>query len=152
MQTKNDVVNIIKILPFFSEFGSGDIGELSSFMSLRQVPAETELFRAGDVGDFLFFLIEGEVEVVVEKHDGSREVIAKLGPGASVGEMAMIDEYERSATVRAATDLEILILTKSRFDSIIEEHPHIGVRVLRGLAKNISLRLRTSQGRLRNII
>jgi CRP-like cAMP-binding protein len=66
--------------------------------------------------------------------------------------MAMIDEYERSATVRAATDLEILILTKSRFDSIIEEHPHIGVRVLRGLAKNISLRLRTSQGRLRNII
>ena len=65
MQTKNDVVNIIKILPFFSEFGGGDIGELASFMSLRQVPAETELFRAGDVGDFLFFLIEGEVEVVV---------------------------------------------------------------------------------------
>ncbi len=151
-KTRNILVEMIKGLPFFDGFEDDDIRKLTTYMSLRQVPEGDVLFEEGDIGDYLFFIIEGVVEIILGGESHGNKVIASVSAGASVGEMSLIDSYERSATVRAATDLEILILTKTRFDRVIKETPDIGVKVLMGLASNISGRLRTSQGRYRDLV
>lgn len=151
-KTRGSVINMVRGLPFFDPFTEEEVGAFAKHLSLRQVDEGTELFREGDMGDYLFFVIDGMVEICLQSDSKHHKVIADFGPGATVGEMAMLDEFERSATVRTSTKCEILILTKSKFDWILEEHPKIGIKVLKGLAKNISLRLRASTGRFKDIL
>jgi len=151
-KTRASVINTIRGLPFFDSFTDEDIRTFTQHLSLRLVDEGTELFREGDIGDYLFFVVDGMVEICLKPDGKQHKVIADFGPGATVGEMSLLDEFERSATVRASTQCEILILTKSKFDWILEEHPKIGIKVLKGLAKNISLRLRSSTGRFKDIL
>jgi len=151
-KTKNLILDLLRDVPFFKDFDDSEIVELASFMSLQHIDEGTVLFNEGDVGDYLFFIIEGIVEIILANKEKQTSVIASVGIGESVGEMSLIDEYERSATVKSSTDMEILVLTKTRFDSVIEKSPRLGAKVLRGLAINISNRLRTSQGRYRDLV
>jgi len=151
-KTKNLILDLLRDVPFFEDFEDSEIAELASFMSLQHVDEGTVLFNEGDVGDYLFFIVEGIVEIILTNKDKQTSVIASVSVGESVGEMSLIDEYERSATVKRATDMEILVLTKTRFDSIMEKSPRLSAKVLRGLAVNISNRLRTSQGRYKDLV
>jgi len=151
-RTKESIMNVVKGLPFFDSFEEDEVRMFTQYLSLRQVEEGTVLFTEGEMGDYLFFVIDGMVEVSLTGDGKKHRIIANFGPGASVGEMALLDDYERSATVRAATPCEILILTKYKFDKILGEHPPTGIKVLKGLAKNISLRLRASQGRFKDIL
>lgn len=151
-KTRQNVINMIRRLPFFDSFQPEDIEYFAPHLSLRQVKEGTTLFVEGDMGNYLFFIIEGVMEIMLNADNRQQKIVATYGPGASVGEMAMIDEYERSATVRATTDCEILILTKSKFDELLEANPKVGIKILKGLARNISLRLRATQGRFRDIL
>ena len=146
------MLGMLSSLSFFDTFGEEEIKEFASYMSLQHITEGAVLFHEGDVGEYLFFVIEGVVEIILTKKGTQSQVIATVGIGGTVGEMSLLDEYERSATVRAATDLEILILTKTKFAKVISEKPKLGVKVIQGLAKSISVRLRASQGNYRDIV
>lgn len=151
-RTKQNVMNLLRELPFFDSFDDGDLQYFAPNLSLRRVPAGTLLFNEGDMGNYLLFIVEGVMEIILSGENRLQKIVATYGPGASIGEMALIDEYERSAAVRAATDCEILILTKSKFDAMQQENQPVAMKVIKGLARNISLRLRATQGRFRDII
>lgn len=151
-RTKQNVMNLLRELPFFDSFDDGDLRYFAPNLSLRQVSAGTILFSEGDMGNYLFFIVEGVIDIVLSGENHQQKIVATYGPGASIGEMALIDEYERSATVRAVSDCEILILTKSKFDAMQLENPALAMKTIKGLARNISLRLRATQGRFRDII
>jgi len=151
-RTRGQLVGIIRDLPFFEAFETDEIKRFAQNLSLQHVKEGTVLFKEGDIGDYLFFIVDGIIEIVIKTRNKQNEIIATCSSGASIGEMSLLDEYERSATVRAFTDCEILILTKSKFDSIISMYPQLGVKVLKGLARNISERLRGTQGRFKDMI
>jgi len=152
VMAKERIYGLVRDLPFFDSFDDDEIRDFSKNLSLRQVREGEVLFREGDVGDYLFFIVEGVIEIMLENENRQHKVIATYTTGASVGEMSLIDEYERSATVRAGSNCEILVLTKTKLDKIISENPVIGIKILKGLAKNISERLRTQVGRYRDLI
>jgi CRP-like cAMP-binding protein len=141
------VKNILKELPFFEEFVDDELDYFARQMSLRSCPKKTVIFREGDVGDYLFFVVEGSVDVRLESPDANRKVIASYGWGSCVGEMSMVDDYPRSATIVVTKPSELLIMTKTRFEDICENNPRIGVKFMKGLAKNLSVRLRGMTGR-----
>ncbi len=151
-RTRQNVMNMLRELPFFESFDESDIQYFAPHLSLRQVKEGTTLLNEGDMGNYLFFIVEGVMEIILTTENRQQKIVATYGPGASIGEMALIDEYERSAAVRATTDCEILLLTKSKFDTLLDQNPKVGVKMLKGLARNISLRLRATQGRFRDII
>jgi CRP-like cAMP-binding protein len=140
------IKRILRELPFFEDFSDDNLEYFSKQLSLRLVPANTTMFNEGDVGDYLFFIIEGRVDIRLDSSP-SKKIIASFGWGSSVGEMALIDDYPRAATVIATEPSEILILTKARFTRLNKDNPDVANKLLMGLAKSLSMRLRSQTGR-----
>lgn len=87
---------------------------------IAQLHFETDeiIFHEGDVGDYLYIIVNGEVEVFTAK-GGSEKLIAKLGKGEYFGEMALLNQRSRLATVRCLTPVDVLALRKSDFGVLI---------------------------------
>lgn len=98
----------------------------------RNFPAGTVLIRQGDTGDRAWILEDGEVEVIIETPAGAKRM-AVLGRGALVGEMALIDDGVRSATVRAIGDVTAVELGRDMVRRHIEAGPPLGAYLLESL-------------------
>ena len=93
------------------------------------------------------FVAQGEMEILKKNAEGERVAISTLQPGASIGEMAVIDNFPRSATVRAKTEGTLLTLSRYSFETILKQHPSVGIKLFQGLSKLLCLNLRrTSKG------
>lgn len=143
--------HILSEIPFFENFTRQQVDFFAKKMSLRFFPKQTCLFKKDDVGDYLFFVVNGEVEVCLESTEQKQIIIACFGPGSCVGEMSILDDYPRSATIIVREPSELLLLSRKRFNSICEEEPAIGLKFLRGLGKTLSARLRKTNGRFADI-
>lgn len=86
-------------------------------VSRMQFPAGEIIFRQGDTADFVYVIVNGEVEVVREEADG-KNVLARLAKGSYFGEMAIISNAPRTATVRAITDVEVLTWSRGDFAAL----------------------------------
>lgn len=140
------IQNLIREIPLFDTLNSDEVFEISKYLSLRRVPAQSCLIREGEVGEFMFFIVDGEVEIRLASQ-GPHQVLAVYSAGSTVGEMALIDDYARSATVIAIRETEILLLSRGKFETILQTQPTMGIKILKGLGKIISLRLRAAHGR-----
>ena len=100
------------------------------------VPDQT-LFVVGDIGNGCFRLIDGLLKVVITSPQGEARIISILGPGAVVGELAMIDERPRSATVVAITDCSLQFINRIRFEEFANDHPKIREYLLHTLASRL---------------
>jgi CRP-like cAMP-binding protein len=104
--------------------------------------------REGDRDATLFIVVAGTARVVKEDASGREMALATLGPGHTLGEMALVDGSPRSATVVAAQDLVLLALTRPDLDRLAAERPQLAVKVLLKLAAFLSQRLRQTSGAL----
>ena len=101
------------------------------------------VFREGDAGDRFFLLLSGAMQVCVERNN-TTITYAILQPGECFGEMALIEDTARSATVRAQTPARCYTLSKQDFLDLIQRYPHVALEVMR----NLSRRLRHTSSRL----
>ena len=81
------------------------------------------IFRQGDLGDRLYIIEKGEVEVVKEEEGRVEKVLAKLGPGQCFGEMALVSNAPRMATVRPLTGLNVLTIQRGAFRTLFDHLP-----------------------------
>jgi CRP-like cAMP-binding protein len=145
------IQNILSEIPFFEEFSFDELDYFSNNLSLRAFPENTVLFQEGDFGDYLFFVVEGTVEVRIARPNSKSLIIATFEEGACIGEMSIVDNYSRSATIIVTKPSELLLLTRNRFESICKDNPIVGIKFLKGIAKNLSIRLRTTTGRFADL-
>ena len=103
----------------------------------RRIAAGTILLREGGESDRAYVIRRGEVEVRKAQSNGQEAVIAQLGPGDWVGEMGLLLNLPRSASVVAVTDLEVEPLTRENFEHLIGAHPEEALRLLRQLATRL---------------
>jgi signal transduction histidine kinase len=95
------------------------------------------IFREGDQPDRFYILLEGQVEIWKDYGSSFADILAIRGPGASFGEMSLIDELPRSATVRAASYVRVLSLDQPRFRCIMEENTSIALLVMKTVSKMV---------------
>ena len=96
------------------------------------------VFEEGDPGRALFVVVEGSVEITRATAQGAY-VLNTLGPGDAFGELALIDDFPRSATARVAAPGRLLILYKSDFDALMDGNSRIALVVLRNLSRLLAI-------------
>lgn len=99
---------------------------------LQSLSAGQALFKEGDKGDLMYVLMTGTAEIIV--HD---RVVENAGPGTLFGEMAMIDDAPRSATVLAKSDCTLLPITRDRFNFLVQQTPNFALHVMRVMADRL---------------
>jgi CRP/FNR family transcriptional regulator, cyclic AMP receptor protein len=132
-----DEVDLLRKVPLFAHLDPAKL-KLLAFTSTRMVfqPSQ-ELFRQGDEGDAAYLILSGEADVVAETPAGEVPV-ATVGQNAIVGEIAILCEVPRTATVRAASRLETLKIEKEHFLRLIREFPDMGIEIMRELGKRLT--------------
>ena len=123
-----------------------EIEVLARHMIGHSAPRGTTIFTEGDPSRYMSLIVKGEVDIIKHDSDGKKHVITTLGPGKTLGEMALIDNEPRSAAAVASTDALLLLLTENQFDALIKTYPGLGLRLILKLAKMLSQRLRSTSG------
>lgn len=120
------------------------MGHLLEICSRRTFRAAEEILREGDLGAAMYILTKGEVAVHKRTRAGDSYTVVHLAASDNVffGELALIDDERRSATVIAQTDSECLEISKASFLALGDEHPQVGLPVTREIARILSGRLR----------
>lgn len=102
------------------------------------------LMREGQVGEYCFIIISGQVEIFRTLNQDEKFIIAQLNPGEIIGELAIIDELPRSASVIALTETDTLAISAWDFKAQMQAYPEIALQLLPVLAQ----RLRQTQDKL----
>jgi predicted acylesterase/phospholipase RssA/CRP-like cAMP-binding protein len=97
------------------------------------LPAGEVLVRQGDAGECMWFVVRGRLRVSARQPDGSARTVGEVGPGECVGEMALLSQATRAATVKVVRDAELLRLPKSAFDRLAGAHPEAMLRLARAI-------------------
>ena len=97
------------------------------------------VFEEGEPGRALFVVVEGAVEITRATAHGGAYVLNTLGPGDAFGELALIDDFPRSASARIGAPARLLILYKSDFDALIEGNSRIALVVMRNLSRLLAV-------------
>ena len=109
---------------------------LAGERTLKLREGET-LFERGDAGDGCYWLRRGVLAVCVASADAEQRILAILGPGAIVGELAMIDGLPRSATIQAVRDCELTFIGRAAFTDMLHQHPELYVDIVKTLAARL---------------
>ena len=139
-------------LPIFSSFSQDDLSILAKHMSFVHLERGEYLFMEGDQGSFMGFVVSGVLEVQKSTTAGDRVTLARLTKGSSIGEMAIIDQSVRSATVVAKQAATLVTLTEKGFDLLAERQPALGIQVIKKIARLLSLNMRRTSSKLADFL
>jgi len=132
----SEELEALRNIPMFANVEPTQL-KLLAFTSQRLTfAAGQDLFRLGDVGDSAYIIISGEADVLVDK-EGTEVAVAKAGKNEIVGEIAILCNVPRTATIRAVTELTALKIPKDLFFRLIAEFPDMGVQVMAELARRL---------------
>lgn len=109
---------------------------LRNDQDLLRVAKDEIIFRAGDPGDTMYVVLDGEINIVYRD-----AVIETIGVGGIFGEMALIDAQPRSATAIAKTDAQIARVTEQRFQFLVQYSPFFAIEVMRVMARRLRARM-----------
>ena len=124
--------------PLFSAMSDLEFNAVTAFMERRRCKAGAPVFNEGDRGEDMFILLSGVLSAHKRQSDGTQRWMFDIRPGAFLGEMSIIANEPRSATISAKEDADLMVLQGIDFYRIIFEHPMIGIKILNsiGLVQN----------------
>ena len=132
----NEEVELLRNIPMFANIEPSKL-KLLAFTSERMAFKDGDvLFRQGEQGDSAYVIIGGEADVIVDTPKGPLTV-AKLKRNDIVGEIAILCDVPRTATVKAATKLEAMVIAKDLFFRLVMEFPQMAVEIMRELARRL---------------
>jgi CRP/FNR family cyclic AMP-dependent transcriptional regulator len=126
-------IELLKKVPLFAGCSKSELRQLAQTADEVDLRQGTVLTREGRLGREFFVLIDGTAEVTKK---GKK--IAQLGPGDWLGEIALITDSPRTATVTATSPLDVLVITDRRFRSVVESMPSIAMKVLASVGQRLS--------------
>jgi CRP/FNR family transcriptional regulator, cyclic AMP receptor protein len=126
-------IELLKKVPLFAGCSKSELRELAKTADELDLREGTVLTREGRPGREFFVLIDGTAEVTKK---GKR--IAELGPGDWLGEIALITDSPRTATVTATSPLDVLVITDRSFRAVVETMPSIALKMLASVGERLA--------------
>ncbi len=121
-------------LPFLRGLPPATIAAVRRVLRAKKVSAGTQLFRTGESGDACFLVDSGALRVTTSP---TGDVLATLGPGSFVGELALLLGEPRTATVTAVTDAKLFELKRADLESLMTDHPELALAMTRELGRRL---------------
>ena len=143
-----DKLGVLSGSPLFEMLSNQELEYVADLSRPRRFDATQVIFEEGELGDSLYIIASGEVDVLRRDATGAQKVIAALGAQQFFGEMSLIDKEYRSATIRARSDCELLHLTAENLTSFRKQHRDGFTFVIINIARMLSARLREANTRL----
>jgi CRP/FNR family transcriptional regulator, cyclic AMP receptor protein len=130
--TQDTKVQALRRAPLFEDLSRKELVQLARASEDLEVAPGKVLCNEGDVGHEFFVIVDGRVEVT---RKGKR--VAARGGGEFVGEIALLEETPRTATVTAKTPVRLFVLTRKDFRRLVNENPSVERKILRALARRV---------------
>lgn len=148
-------IDILKRTDIFYDLTGTQLEMLASLCEERSVKLGELVFEENSMGDEMFLIARGSVEVLVDpsivggptaKKRGTGPVtIATLRSGQTFGEVALVDQGSRTASARCAEmDTQLLVIHRGKFNKLCDTYPELGYRVMRNIAADLSFKIRGS--------
>lgn len=151
--TQDTVSELIKRTGFFDTLAEDEIEMLAFWMKAYSAPTGTQILKEGDDEACLCIIVEGKVNIFKQSTPNDDHVkIAEIDAGSSIGEMSVVDGKPLSASAVALEDSVILIMTREDFENLLVKNSNLGIKIVCKIAKLISERLRTTTGRLADLL
>ncbi|MBV8032383.1 MAG: cyclic nucleotide-binding domain-containing protein [Betaproteobacteria bacterium] len=128
---------VLKAVPLFSSFPEEQLRMLATVVTRRSVGRSVTVMAAGDATDSLYIVLSGRLKVMMSDADGKEVILSILGPGEFFGEMGLIDDSARSASVVALEACELLSISKRDFKKCLAENFEMAMAVMRGLVRRL---------------
>ncbi len=122
----------LALVPLFTGLGTRELRRVGQLTDIIDLPAGRVLMRQGEWGREMMVLLEGRLKV---ERDG--QVVDEVGPGGVVGEMALLAEGPRNATVTLLTEARLLVVGNREFHALMDEIPSVRSQVYEGLARRL---------------
>ncbi len=146
----SEKILLLKKIDIFSDLTAAELAAIAAVTQEMDYPDNSTVIKQGKVGETVFLIVDGEVEVIKEKEDGEQIILDKIGAGDSFGEMALLDNEMRSATIRTIKPSCFLILHQQEFNETVMEYPRIALKISKVLSSRIRhLHLKIKQNSLK---
>jgi CRP/FNR family cyclic AMP-dependent transcriptional regulator len=128
---------VMKTVPLFSSLPEEQLRMLTTVVTRKSAPRSTTIMAGGDPTDSLYIVLSGRLKVMMSDAEGKEVILSILGPGEFFGEMGLIDDEPRSATVVTIEPCELLSIAKRDFKKCLAENFEMTQAVMRGLVKRL---------------
>jgi len=128
---------VLKAVPLFASFPEEQLRMIATMVTRRSAPRSNTIMAGGDPTDSLYIVLSGRLKVMMSDSDGKEVILAILGPGEYFGEMGLIDDEPRSASVVTLEPCELLSIAKRDFRKCLADNFEMSMAVMRGLVRRL---------------
>jgi CRP/FNR family cyclic AMP-dependent transcriptional regulator len=128
---------VLKAVPLFASVPEEQLRLMATVVTRRSAPRANTIMAAGDPTDSLYIVLSGRLKVMMSDSDGKEVILSILGPGEFFGEMGLIDDEPRSASVVTLEPCELLSIAKRDFRKCLAENFEMSMAVMRGLVRRL---------------
>ncbi|MDA8099838.1 MAG: cyclic nucleotide-binding domain-containing protein [Nitrospiraceae bacterium] len=146
------MIQLLKKINLFETLLESELGKIAKICRLEAAQKGAAIFKEGDAGDRCYIIMKGEVRISKFIPNIGEEALAVLKPGDYFGEMALIDNFPRSAHAIANSDVEMLGINKTELDKILIMDHELGYKLLWAFTKTLSKRLRETNEKMANFL
>ncbi|WP_188150922.1 Crp/Fnr family transcriptional regulator [Teredinibacter waterburyi] len=128
---------MLKDVALFADVPSNYIAELERLSVTRKYPKNTILVSEGDDTSHLFIIVTGKVSVFLSDEEGRQVILNYMGPGEYFGELSLLDNKPRSASVQTLTPCEIISVSRAQFQQLLREDPDFALVMIAELTRKV---------------
>ncbi len=143
-QGKNQTTVQLHEFEPFKQLSDDSIGIISNIGTVQKLHSGDRVFASGDVGDQIYFIQHGSIQITLPLTGGEPHLIGTFGQGDFFGDMAFLDQGSRSADAFATEETQLFVLSRKAFDQFTVEHPRAASRFYASLSQTLAARLRHS--------
>ncbi len=126
-------------IPLFSSLTELEIDNISNLAQIKPYPDNTIVFYEGELSDSLYLILSGRTNIFISDERGKELVLKSLGKGDYFGEMSLLDNSRRSASITTLEDTLLAVISKSHFMHCMQQHPDIAINLSIELCKRLRL-------------
>lgn len=146
------MIELLKKIQLFENLNEQELEKILPLCAKQTFPKDTTIFKEGDAGDRCYIIISGTVRISKFIANIGEEALAVLKPGDYFGEMALIDNFPRSANAITNGDADLFAINKTALDKLLIEDRELGYKLLWTFTRTLSKRLRETNEKLMSFL